>query len=129
MAFAGPVRLAPWMKPYYRDTLHHVRRAKELRLLACLLSVVFPQFGNYKSCHDLVINSLTKRDRLAINGKTVCPRRFAMPCPTIKPADNDFDPNIEPVTKWVARVDKDLPADPDPLRRKPRFDDHIFIEE
>eukprot|EP00972_Heterocapsa_arctica_P008882 1303505-Heterocapsa_arctica.AAC.1 len=52
-----------------------------------------------------------------------------MPCPTIKPEDNDFDPNIEPAIKGVVREDKDLPLDPEPLRRKPRFDDHIFIEE
>eukprot|EP00972_Heterocapsa_arctica_P015722 2316179-Heterocapsa_arctica.AAC.1 len=52
-----------------------------------------------------------------------------MPCHTIKPEANDFDPNIEPVIKSVVRADKDLPLDTDPLRRKPRFDDNIIIEE
>eukprot|EP00972_Heterocapsa_arctica_P018011 2662257-Heterocapsa_arctica.AAC.1 len=52
-----------------------------------------------------------------------------MPCANIKPEVLDFDPNIEPVIKWVVRVDKDLPPDPDPLRRKPRFDDNILVEE
>eukprot|EP00972_Heterocapsa_arctica_P046057 6794477-Heterocapsa_arctica.AAC.1 len=48
MAFAGPVRLTPWIKPYFRDTLHHDRRAKDLPLLVCTLSVVFPQLGTHK---------------------------------------------------------------------------------
>eukprot|EP00972_Heterocapsa_arctica_P055303 8160332-Heterocapsa_arctica.AAC.1 len=49
MVFAGPVRLSPRIKPYYRDNLHHIRRAKDLALLVCILSVVFPQFGTHKS--------------------------------------------------------------------------------
>eukprot|EP00972_Heterocapsa_arctica_P036305 5342693-Heterocapsa_arctica.AAC.1 len=72
---------------------------------------------------------MAKRDRLAINGETDCARHFAMPCSTDKPEDNDFDLNIEPTIKLTVRADKDLPLDLEPLRRKPRFDGNIFIEE
>eukprot|EP00972_Heterocapsa_arctica_P115457 16447825-Heterocapsa_arctica.AAC.1 len=40
MAYVGAVRLSPWMKPYYRDHMRRVRRAKDL-LLVSTLSVVF----------------------------------------------------------------------------------------
>jgi hypothetical protein len=128
VAFADPVRLSPWIKPYYRDTLHRVRRAKDLPLLACLLSVVFHRFMEYKSCHDHVIDSLAIYERLASTGKSMRTRHFAMPCST-KKGNDDFDTNVEPVVKWVLRVDKSLPPDLEPLRRKPRFDDNIFVEE
>eukprot|EP00972_Heterocapsa_arctica_P028464 4186232-Heterocapsa_arctica.AAC.1 len=69
------------------------------------------------------------RDRLAINGKADRTRHFAMPCSTVTNEDSSFDPNIEPAIKWIVREDKDLPLDSEPLRRKPRFDDNIFVEE
>eukprot|EP00972_Heterocapsa_arctica_P083751 12341226-Heterocapsa_arctica.AAC.1 len=52
-----------------------------------------------------------------------------MACRTGQPEADDFDPNIERTIKWIVRSDKDLPPDTDPLRRKPRFDDNIFVEE
>ena len=82
MVVTGPVRLSPWVRPYYRDTLHHVRRAKDLPLLACLLSVVFPQFEKYASWHDYVVDSLMTRDRLSTytRDRTDHIRHLAMPC-------------------------------------------------
>eukprot|EP00972_Heterocapsa_arctica_P083853 12356699-Heterocapsa_arctica.AAC.1 len=121
MALAGSVRLSPWIKPYYRDTLHHVRRAKDLPLLVCLLSVVFQQFGarrsvlTKESIADLIerydLAALADYDRQAINGRPDCVRHFAAPCQTIIPEV------------------KALEEDPEPFRRKPRFDDNVFIEE
>eukprot|EP00972_Heterocapsa_arctica_P111617 16427102-Heterocapsa_arctica.AAC.1 len=43
--------------------------------------------------------------------------------------DSSFDSNIGPTIKWIVREDKDLPPDSEPHRRKPRFDDNIFVEE
>eukprot|EP00972_Heterocapsa_arctica_P082141 12107014-Heterocapsa_arctica.AAC.1 len=69
------------------------------------------------------------RDRLAINGKADRARHFAMPCTTKTREDSSFDPNIEPTIKWIVREDKDLHPDGEPHRRKPRFNDNIFVEE
>eukprot|EP00972_Heterocapsa_arctica_P073824 10898502-Heterocapsa_arctica.AAC.1 len=87
MAFAGPVRLSPWIKPFYRDTLHQVRRAKDLPLLVSILSVVFPHIGSHKSVlpkesmYDLIerydLDAIA--DYEAINGPPDCVRHFAMP--------------------------------------------------
>eukprot|EP00972_Heterocapsa_arctica_P069026 10200310-Heterocapsa_arctica.AAC.1 len=52
-----------------------------------------------------------------------------MPCSTVTREDSSFDPDIEPTIKWIVRKDKDLPLDAEPLRRKPRLDDNIFVEE
>eukprot|EP00972_Heterocapsa_arctica_P046161 6810800-Heterocapsa_arctica.AAC.1 len=52
-----------------------------------------------------------------------------MPCSTVTREDSSFDPNIEPTIKWIVRKDKDLSLDTEPLRRKPRFDDNILVEE
>eukprot|EP00972_Heterocapsa_arctica_P022121 3254970-Heterocapsa_arctica.AAC.1 len=54
-----------------------------------------------------------------------------MPCKTIPvvPEVIDFDPNIEPVVYWRAPVDESSKTDSTPFRRKPRFDDNVFIEE
>eukprot|EP00972_Heterocapsa_arctica_P105798 15585125-Heterocapsa_arctica.AAC.1 len=80
----------------------------------------------YKYCHDYVIDSMTMRERLAIIGKSDRTRHFAMPCSIKQNKKKDFDPNAEPVVKWIVRADKSLPPDPEPQRRKPRFDDNIF---
>eukprot|EP00972_Heterocapsa_arctica_P055938 8250873-Heterocapsa_arctica.AAC.1 len=69
------------------------------------------------------------RDRLAINGKANRTCHLAMPCYNVTDEDSSFDPNIEPAIKWIVCEDKDLPPDSEPLRRKPRFDDNIFVEE
>ena len=120
VAFADPVRLSPWIKPYYRDTLHHVRRAKDIPLLACLLSVVFHRFMEYKSCHDYVIDSLAIYERLAINGKSIRTRHFAMPCKTNK-GDDDFYPNVEPVTLTLQKAMKKGGT----ARQRPRFSEQM----
>eukprot|EP00972_Heterocapsa_arctica_P092575 13652374-Heterocapsa_arctica.AAC.1 len=41
MAYVGAVRLSPWMRPYYRDHMHRVRRTKDLLLLVNTLSAFF----------------------------------------------------------------------------------------
>eukprot|EP00972_Heterocapsa_arctica_P047306 6979237-Heterocapsa_arctica.AAC.1 len=69
------------------------------------------------------------RDRLAINGKDNRARRFALPCSIVKREASSSDSNTEPTIKWIVREDKDLPPDSEPNRRKPRFDDKIFVEE
>eukprot|EP00972_Heterocapsa_arctica_P052378 7705313-Heterocapsa_arctica.AAC.1 len=124
MAVAGAVRLSPWMKPYYRDTMHRVRRAKDLLLLVNTLSVVFPQFGTHKSVlpkesiADLIerydLDVIAEYDRAAINGDADRVRHFAMPCNI-----------IIPVIPKAATLD----PGPVPFRRKPRCDDNVFIEE
>ena len=122
MVVTGPVRLFPWVRPYYRDTLHHVRRAKDLPLLACLLSMVFPQFEKYASGHDYVVDSLMTRDCLSTiipRDRTKHIRHFAMPCVTTTktyPWHVDFDPSTDPTINWVNRADNTLPPDPEPLR-------------
>eukprot|EP00972_Heterocapsa_arctica_P034357 5059757-Heterocapsa_arctica.AAC.1 len=124
MAFAGPVRLSPWIKPYYRDTLHNVRRAKDLPLL-----FVLPK----ESIADLIerydLDAIADYDRQAINGNADCVRHFAMPCNTIIPEVIDFDPNQEPAINWRVPTDESSNIDSVPFRRKPRFDDNVLIEE
>eukprot|EP00972_Heterocapsa_arctica_P046876 6919552-Heterocapsa_arctica.AAC.1 len=69
--------------------------------------------------------------RQAINGPTDCVRHFAMPCKTfpVVPEVIYFDPNIEPAINWRVPVDNSSTTDSVPFRRKPRFDDNVFIEE
>eukprot|EP00972_Heterocapsa_arctica_P082205 12116793-Heterocapsa_arctica.AAC.1 len=124
MAYVGAVSLSLWIKPYFRDNLHYVRRAKDLPLLVCTLSVVFPQFGTHKSVlpkesiADLIdrydLDAIADCDHAAINGNIECVRHFAMPCKI-----------IFPVVSAIATLD----LGPVPFRRKPRFDDDVFIDE
>eukprot|EP00972_Heterocapsa_arctica_P026108 3845749-Heterocapsa_arctica.AAC.1 len=119
MVTAGTVRPSPWIKPYYRETMSHVRRAKDLLLLVRTLGVVFPQFGAHKlslpdeSIVDLInrydLEASARYDSAAINGKADGVHNFAMPCST-----------IIPTVPEVATPDPGLA----PLRRKPRFDDN-----
>eukprot|EP00972_Heterocapsa_arctica_P103981 15325109-Heterocapsa_arctica.AAC.1 len=68
----------------------NVRRAKDLLLSICTLSVVFPQFGTHKlslpeeSIADLInrydLDAIARYDHDAIIGEAGCTRSFAMPC-------------------------------------------------
>eukprot|EP00972_Heterocapsa_arctica_P063843 9419635-Heterocapsa_arctica.AAC.1 len=55
-----------------------------------------------------------------------------MPCkrniPVI-PEVIDFDPDLEPAINWRVPTDEPSNIDSVPFRRKPRFDDNVFIEE
>eukprot|EP00972_Heterocapsa_arctica_P106676 15712123-Heterocapsa_arctica.AAC.1 len=48
MAIAGTVRPSLWVKPYYRETMSHDHKAKDLLFLVCTIGVAFPQFGTHK---------------------------------------------------------------------------------
>eukprot|EP00972_Heterocapsa_arctica_P114431 16442434-Heterocapsa_arctica.AAC.1 len=105
--------------------MSHVRRAKDLLLLVCTISVVFPQFGTNRllslpeeSIVDLIsrydLETIARYDSAAFNGKADRVHNFAMPCSTMIPTVSE-----------VATPD----PGPAPFRRKPRFDDNVFIEE
>eukprot|EP00972_Heterocapsa_arctica_P001060 149836-Heterocapsa_arctica.AAC.1 len=70
--------------------MSHERRAKDLLLLVCTLSVVFSQFGTHKlslpdeSIVDLLnrydLEAIARCDFAAINGEADRVPNFAMPC-------------------------------------------------
>eukprot|EP00972_Heterocapsa_arctica_P046277 6826821-Heterocapsa_arctica.AAC.1 len=99
--------------------MSHVRRAKDLLLLVCTLSVVLPQFGIHKlslpdeSIADLIgkydSDATARYDCAAIIGEAGCVHSFAMPCN-----------NIIPTVSGVATPDPGLT----PFKRNIRFDDN-----
>eukprot|EP00972_Heterocapsa_arctica_P094552 13944042-Heterocapsa_arctica.AAC.1 len=70
--------------------MSYVRRAKDLLLLVCTLSVVSPQFGTHKlslpdeSIADLItrygLEAIARYDRATMIGEAGRVHSFAMPC-------------------------------------------------
>eukprot|EP00972_Heterocapsa_arctica_P018322 2705616-Heterocapsa_arctica.AAC.1 len=98
--------------------MSHDHKSKDLILLMFTIGVVFPQFGYHKSLSppeestvDLItrydLEAIARYDNAAINGEANRVHNFAMPC------------NV--VINMLAGTSS--------LRRKPRFDDNVFIEE
>ena len=81
----------PWVKPFYRENMSHVRRAKDLLLLICNLSLVFQHFGSHHSHSpaENIMDVMSRYDHKISRPGDDYPRfvfRFlAMPCKVMRP--------------------------------------------